>query len=230
MNFVVLSSSRGTVFQSTLDRIRDGSLTASCLGLVCDREDRGCRAKALAAGIPVKIVPMQKGESRENYDQRLHQAILELSPPTPTLTPTPTPTLTLTPTPTPTPTPAPLLACMGWMWVFSPWFVNQWRNRILNVHPALLPKHPGTHAHELVLAAKDRESGMTIHLIDEGVDTGKILIQKRCPVLPNDTVDTLKARVQKLETEWFPKVLEMIEQGKISLPDHISSGRPGRGE
>jgi len=212
MHFVVLSSSRGTVFQSTLDRIRDGSLTASCLGLVCDREDRGCRAKAQAAGIPIKIVPMQKGGSRENYDKRLHQAILDLIPPTPT------------------PTPAPLLACMGWMWVFSPWFVNQWRNRILNVHPALLPKHPGTHAHELVLAAKDRESGMTIHLIDEGVDTGKILIQKRCPVLPDDTVETLKTRVQKLEMEWFPKVLEMIKRGKISLPDHISSGRPGRGE
>jgi formyltetrahydrofolate-dependent phosphoribosylglycinamide formyltransferase len=198
MKFVVLSSSKGTVFQATIDRMHDGSLTAECLGLVCDHEGRGCVMKAKAAGIPVKIVPMNKDESREDYDKRLHQAILEL------VSPTQTPTL--------------LLACMGWMWILSPWFVHQWSNKILNVHPALLPKHPGAHAHDLVLKAKDQESGMTIHLIDEGVDTGKILIQKRCPVFPNDTVDTLKARVQKLEMEWFPKTLEMIERGKIMLP------------
>ncbi len=206
MNFIVLSSSRGTVFQATLDRIRDGSLTASCLGLVCDREDRGCREKALTAGLPIKIVPMQKGESREDYDRRLHQAILDLINSNPAYR-------------SPLTAHRFVIACMGWMWVFSPWFVQQWRNRIFNVHPALLPKHPGAHAHELVLAAKDKESGMTIHLIDEGVDTGKILIQKRCPVMPDDTVDTLKARVQKLEMEWFPKVLEMIERGEMKLPE-----------
>jgi phosphoribosylglycinamide formyltransferase-1 len=87
------------------------------------------------------------------------------------------------------------------------------------VHPSLLPKYPGIHAHEEVLAAKEKESGMTIHLIDEGVDTGKILMQKTCPVLPEDTVDSLKNRVQDLEKEWYPKVLQMIEEGEIQFVD-----------
>lgn len=138
---------------------------------------------------------MIKGETREDYDNRLHASISELLPASNEN----------------------LIACMGWQWMLSPWFVGLYRNRILNVHPALLPKYPGAHAHDLVLAANEKESGMTIHLIDEGMDTGKILLQKTCPVLPGDTVETLKARVQALECEWYPRVLEMIQQGEMLL-------------
>ncbi len=197
MKFIVLCSSRGTVFQTTIDRMKDGTLKALCLGLVCDREDRGCVEKARTNGIPVKIVTMKKDEPRDTYDKRVHAAILDLIGANSDRDC--------------------IIACMGWMWILSPWFVTTWRNRIINVHPALLPKHKGAHAHELVLAAKDTESGMTIHLVDEGVDTGRILLQKKCPVLPDDTVDTLKARVQTLETQWYPTVLEMIERKEIRL-------------
>lgn len=193
MNFVVLSSSSGTTFQAVLDRIADGSLTSTCLGLVTDRADRGCAEKAQAAGIPVKIVEMQKGEEREAYDRRLQEAISKLGQ-------------------------ADVIAALGWMFIFSPWFVTEWKNKIINVHPALLPKHPGTHALEDTLAAGDEETGMTIHLIDEGVDTGPTILQKECPVEPGDTVQTLKDRVQALEKEWYPKVLQMIETGDLTLP------------
>ncbi len=195
MQFVVLCSSRGTVFASTLERMKDGSLTATCLGLVADKAERTCVQTAKTAGLAVQIVPRKKGEPREEYDKRVDAAIRALGGDERTL-----------------------IACMGWMYILSPWFVSQWRNRILNVHPALLPKHPGDHAHELVLAAGDTVSGMTIHLIDEGVDTGPTLLQKECPVLKGDTVDTLKVRVQALEKEWFPKVLQMIETGEMKLP------------
>lgn len=195
MNFVVLCSSRGTVFASTVERMKDGSLTAPCLGLVADKEERTCVTVAKAAGIPVQIVPRRKGESREAFDKRVDDAIRALGGNDDTL-----------------------IACMGWMFILSSWFVRIWRNRILNVHPALLPKHKGAHAHELVLAAGDSVSGMTIHMIDEGVDTGPTLLQKECPVLNGDTVDALKQRVQALEKEWFPKVLEMIERGEMKLP------------
>jgi formyltetrahydrofolate-dependent phosphoribosylglycinamide formyltransferase len=195
MQFVVLCSSRGTVFASTLERIHDGSLKATCLGLVADKPDRTCVATAKAAGVPVQIVQRIKGEPREEFDKRVDAAIRKLGADEKTI-----------------------VACMGWMYILRPWFVSQWRNRILNVHPALLPKHPGDHAHDLVLAAGDTVSGMTIHLIDEGVDTGPTLLQKECPVLKDDTVETLKVRVQALEKEWFPKVLQMIETGKMKLP------------
>ena len=194
MNFVVLCSSNGTVFQSVLERVRDGSVRARCLGLVADRADRGCVGKAQQHGVPVAVVELRKDESREDYDVRLHQAIGSFGGR------------------------VDLVACMGWMRILSPWFVQQWKNAILNVHPSLLPKHTGAHAHELVLASKDTVSGMTIHLIDEGVDTGQIILQKECPVMADDTVDTLKARVQSLEAEWYPKVLQMIESGEVTLP------------
>lgn len=194
MRFVVLCSSKGTVLQSVIDAMKGGTLTMACAGIIADKPDRGCVARAEAAGMPVEIVPMVKNEPRDAYDRRVDAAIRKLSP-----------------------DPKTIVACMGWMWMLSPWFVTAHRNRILNVHPALLPKHPGAHAHELVLKAKEKESGMTIHLIDEGMDTGATLLQKTCPVLPDDTVETLKARVQALECEWYPKALQMIERGELRL-------------
>lgn len=193
MNFVVLSSSRGTTFQAILDRIADASLQATCLGLISDREDRGCVEKAKAAHLPYLIISRQKGEERDAYDKRLDAGIRSLGS-------------------------VDIVAAIGWMYLLSPWFVSTWKNRILNVHPSLLPRYPGTHAHDDVLAAGDTESGMTIHIIDEGLDTGPILLWKTCPVLQGDTSETLKARVQELEKEWYPKVLQDIHAGTLKLP------------
>ncbi|MCF7844360.1 MAG: phosphoribosylglycinamide formyltransferase [Kiritimatiellales bacterium] len=193
MNFVVLSSSRGTTFQAVLDRMADGSLTAKCLGLVTDKDDRGCIKKAKSAGLPVVIVEREHGQDRETYNKRLDKAISKLGK-------------------------VDAIAALGWMFILTPWFVQKWAGRIVNVHPALLPKHPGAHGIEETLNAGDSESGMTIHIIDEGVDTGKILVQKSCTIEEDDTEETLKDRIQALEKEWYPKVLQMIETGEIILP------------
>jgi phosphoribosylglycinamide formyltransferase-1 len=112
---------------------------------------------------------------------------------------------------------------MGWMSIFSPWFISMWRNRMLNVHPALLPKHGGRgmygdRVHRAVLASGEEESGMTIHLMNEEVDAGPILIQKKCLVEEGETVASLKAKVQALEKEWYPKVLQMIHAGELKFP------------
>lgn len=199
MNFVVLSSSRGTTFQAVIEAMRHGTLTAMCLGLVTDSPDKACIDKAKAAGLPFRIVERVKGQTREEFDFRVHEAILALGADSRTV-----------------------IAALGWMFIFSSWFIQTWKNRIINVHPALLPKHGGKgmyghHVHESVLASGDQESGVTIHLMDEGVDTGRILLQKTCPVLPGDTADALQKRVQELEKEWYPKVLQMIEVGEVKL-------------
>ncbi len=197
MNFIVLSSSRGTTFQATIEAMQKGALKAKCLGLLTDSPERGCIAKAEKAGLPVTVVERRAGESREDFDRRVDAALRAMGADGRTM-----------------------LATMGWMFIFSQWFIATWKNRIINVHPALLPKHGGKgmyghHVHEAVLAAKERESGVTIHLMDEGVDTGPILVQKTCPVLPDDTPETLQQRVQELEKEWYPKVLQMIEAGEL---------------
>ena len=193
MNFIVLCSSRGTTFQAVIDRLADGSLTAKCLGLVVDREDRGAVEKAKKANLPIKVVGRIKGEPREEYDWRLSEAINEMGE-------------------------VDVIAALGWMFILTPWFVNKWEGKIVNVHPALLPKFPGAHGIEEALNAGEKESGMTIHIIDEGVDTGPILVQKSCSIMSDDDADSLQARVQELEKEWYPKTLQMIETGEIELP------------
>ncbi len=196
MNFVVLSSSRGTTFQAVIDAMRNGTLTAECLGLISDNKDRGCVEKARAAGISVKIVSKNQEEEREDYDKRLHATIIELGG-------VPEDTI---------------IAALGWMYILSPWFVKMWHRRILNVHPSLLPKFPGAHAIDDAIAAKETESGMTIHVIDEGVDTGPIIEQKKCSILSSDTREDLRIKIQELEKEWYPKVLQKINSGEMKLP------------
>lgn len=193
MKFIVLSSSRGSTTKTVLERVNDGSVTIECLGLVTDRDDRGCVKVVRDAGFPIYKVDRTEGETREDYDKKIHAMIIEAGG---------NPENTV-------------IAALGWMFILSPWFVGQWKNRIINVHPALLPRHPGAHGIEDALKAGDEISGMTIHFIDEGVDTGPIILQKECAVLPGDDEETLKDRIQLLEREWYPKVLQMIEDGEV---------------
>ena len=198
MDFIVLSSSRGTTFQAVIDAIGSGASQARCLGLIADRNDRGCVSKAHAANIPVVIVERTQGEERGQYDRRLHEAMESLMNSGERKRDV-------------------IVACMGWMFLLSPWFVNLWKHRILNVHPSLLPKFPGAHAVEDALRAGETETGMTIHWIDEGLDTGKIVEQKKCSINPHDTVDSLKDRIQSLEKEWYPKVLQQLHCGELKM-------------
>ena len=200
MNFIVLSSSRGTAFQAVIDALHDGSLTAECLGLITDSEERGCLQKAQAASMKNLVVPYSADKDRKECDKELDEAIKDLGADEDTF-----------------------IACMGWMWIFSPWFIKKWQGKILNVHPALLPKHGGKgmyghHVHDAVLKAGDKESGVTFHIMDSGIDTGSILLQKKCAVLPGDDAETLQDRVQQLEKEWYPKLLQMIRTGELVLP------------
>lgn len=107
----------------------------------------------------------------------------------------------------------------GFLWLLPSSITDMYSERIVNIHPSLLPKYGGKgmygdKVHEAVIAAGEKESGITIHRINEKYDDGAIICQKTCPVLPNDTPDSLASRVHTLEYEWFPKV---IEQDIISL-------------
>lgn len=196
MKFIILSSSRGSTAKAVLKHLEKGNLHMECLGLITDSDDRGCTEVVRSAGFPIYRVDRVEGESREDYDRRLHEAVLEAGGSYEDT----------------------VIAALGWMYILSPWFVSQWKNRIINVHPALLPKFPGAHGIADALASGDEVTGMTIHFIDEGVDTGPIILQKECAILPGDDEEALKDRIQLLEKEWYPKVLEMIETGEIILP------------
>jgi malate dehydrogenase (oxaloacetate-decarboxylating) len=101
-----------------------------------------------------------------------------------------------------------LICLAGYMRIISPEFLKTYKNKIINIHPALLPNFPGLHVHEQVLAAKVKESGCTVHYVDEGVDTGPVLAQARVPVHPEDTVETLSSRVLAEEHKLYSRVIE----------------------
>jgi phosphoribosylglycinamide formyltransferase 1 len=175
--------------QAVIDAIADGSLTATCAGVIADHKDRECVRSAIKSDIPVWVIGKSKSnQSREDYDRLIAEKI---------------------------PKHTDIIACIGWMRILSPWFVRKFSNRIINVHPSLLPKHPGLNAHSDVIKSNDKTSGMTIHVVTEHVDEGPILMQKSCPVLSGDTPESLKTRVQQLEKKWYPKVLQMIENGEL---------------
>ncbi len=113
----------------------------------------------------------------------------------------------------------------GFLWLVPPDIIGAYRNRIVNIHPALLPGYGGKgmyghHVHEAVLASGDKESGITIHYVNEKYDSGDIIFQARCPVMPDDTPESLQERVHALEYEHFPRVVEML----LDREDPVSKG------
>ena len=103
-----------------------------------------------------------------------------------------------------------LVVCAGYMWLLRPTFLDRYGGRIVNTHSAPLPDFPGAHPIEDVLAAGVRETAATVHYVDEGVDTGPVIAAERVPVLPGDTADTLRARVQAAEHALLPKVVREL--------------------
>ena len=110
-----------------------------------------------------------------------------------------------------------LVVLAGFMRILSPYFVNEFKNCILNIHPSLLPSFGGAHAHRDVLAYGVKVSGCTVHFVDEGMDSGPIIMQKAVPVLDDDTEETLSARVLEQEHIIYPKVIELYLAGKIHV-------------
>jgi phosphoribosylglycinamide formyltransferase-1 len=111
------------------------------------------------------------------------------------------------------------LILAGFLWKLPSTIIKAWPGKILNIHPALLPKYGGKgmygrYVHEAVLAARETESGITIHIVDEHYDHGPTVFQVTCPVMPNDTADALAARIHALEHQYYPEIVEKFISGK----------------
>lgn len=179
----VLGSTRGTALKGVLDAIAAGTLDVDLRIVISDKPTAPILDRAkLYKVAPLFIDPT--GQSREQFDERVSEALRR--------------------------TDVELVLLIGYMRILSQPFVEEWRGRLLNVHPSLLPSFAGLmnrKVHEAVLAAGVPETGCTIHQVTEEVDGGPIVLQKRCPVLAGDTVDSLKDRVQALEQTAFVDLL-----------------------
>ena len=112
-----------------------------------------------------------------------------------------------------------LIVLAGYMRLLSPVFLNEWQHRIVNIHPSLLPHFPGGHAHRDVLASKSSITGCTVHLVDEGMDTGAVLAQRAVPVFDGDDEISLCDRVKVEEHRLYPEVLTWIAEGRVHLTE-----------
>ena len=183
MRLAVLGSTKGTDLVPVVDAERSGSLSASVDVIISNNESSGILKKARHYGIENYFI-CHKNKKRGVFDFEMSQ-ILENKK-------------------------IDLILLIGFMRILSPGFVDRWGGKIINVHPSLLPKYAGgmnNDVHESVLAAGDKETGCTIHLVTKEVDGGPILLQKSCPVFENDSVESLKERVQELEGKAFIEVI-----------------------
>jgi phosphoribosylglycinamide formyltransferase-1 len=184
MRVAVLGSTRGTAMQGVLDAVAAGTLDVEIVLVASDRENAPILERARKFGLRAEFFD-PAGLKREEFDARISEELLASG--------------------------AELVLLIGYMRILSDGFVEQWRGRLLNVHPSLLPAFGAMtdkNVHAAVLAAGVAETGCTIHQVTEVVDGGPIVLQKRCAVLPGDTVETLKDRVQALEQAGFVEVLQ----------------------
>jgi phosphoribosylglycinamide formyltransferase-1 len=188
----ILGSTRGSILLPIIEAIEEGKLNAVIKIVVSDQPDSLILEKARQHNIPAWYVSSQ-GHSRESYDQMLHQLFIDHH--------------------------VDLGLLIGFMRILSGQFTRKWYRKLLNVHPSLLPKYGNMMdlaVHEAVLNSGDQETGCTVHLVEEAVDAGEIILQKKCLVAPDDSSLTLKTKVQALESAALIEAIQMFGQGKIS--------------
>ncbi len=194
LKVVVMVSGGGTDLQSIIDAIADGTLkNVEITNVISSKADAYALTRAANAGIPTTI--FSKAEYNDIRD-RMKALMAHLDGEHPDL-----------------------IVLAGYLSILPQEVIEKYRNQIINIHPSLLPKFGGKDCygikvHEQVIAAGETESGATVHYVDEGIDTGKILVQEKVPVLPDDTPETLQARVLEVEHKILPQAIAMIEKGR----------------
>ena len=187
----VLCSGRGTNLQSIIAAVESGQIRAKIGLVLTDKPEAKALERAEKAGIPHVCVNRKACADKQEFEENL---VAELQKAGVTLV---------------------ILA--GFMRILSPYFVRSFKNRIMNIHPSLLPSFGGAHAHRDVLAYGVKVSGCTIHFVDEGMDSGPIILQDTVPVLDDDTEDTLAARVLVKEHILYPKAIELYINGRLEM-------------
>ncbi|MBB5336013.1 phosphoribosylglycinamide formyltransferase [Pectinatus brassicae] len=187
----VLASGRGTNLQSIINAIDAGQFAAEIGVVITDKPEALALERAKDAGIIGICINRKEYNTREDFEKalikELHAHNVEH------------------------------IILAGFMRILSPLFIREYKNHILNIHPALLPAFVGAHSHRDVLEYGVKISGCTVHFVDEGMDSGPIIIQSAVPVEDNDTEDTLAARVLEQEHIIYPKAIELYLNDRLQI-------------
>jgi phosphoribosylglycinamide formyltransferase-1 len=200
----VLVSGNGTNLQAILDAIAGGRLDARVRLVISNKPGVGALDRAERAGVPSRVIAHRDHPSREAFDQELVAALNEAG--------------------------ATWIVLAGFMRVLTPVFLDAYKGRILNIHPALLPSFPGVNAQRQALEHGVKVTGCTVHFVDAGVDTGRIIAQRAVPVLDGDDEASLSQRIHAAEHELLVSVLVDIAAGKVRPLDEPRDPRRGKPE
>jgi phosphoribosylglycinamide formyltransferase-1 len=187
----VLLSGSGTNLQALIDAIAAGTLRARIAVVISNVADAGGLERARRHGLTTITLPHGDAASREAYDRRLVQALRDHG--------------------------VTLVVLAGFMRLVTPVLLDAFKNRVLNVHPALLPAFPGLHAERQALEHGARVTGVTVHFVDEETDHGPIVAQAVVPVFAEDTEATLHARLQRQEHRLYPFAIQLIAEGRVHI-------------
>jgi phosphoribosylglycinamide formyltransferase 1 len=188
----VLVSGRGTNLQALIDAAKKGEMGGEIAIVVSNVEGAFALERARQAGIPA-LFRDHRGRKREDFDAELLTICREHG--------------------------VEVVCLAGYMRLLSPGFVRAYAGRVLNVHPSLLPAFPGLEAQRRALEAGVKVSGATVHVVDEGLDTGPILLQEAVPVLDSDTVESLSARILEAEHRIYPRAARAMLEGRVRFEE-----------
>ena len=193
LNIAVLISGRGSNLQALIDAAQKPGYPAKIACVISNVPDAGGLARAKAANIPTQVIDNRPFKSREEFEHALDARLNEYK--------------------------VQLVCLAGFMRLLTPWFVERWRDRLINIHPSLLPLYPGLDTHRRALEAGDKTAGCTVHFVRTGTDTGPTILQATVPVQPGDTPETLAARVLEAEHLTYVEAVRAIAEGRVNVLD-----------
>ncbi len=193
MNIAVFASGRGTNFGAIIRAVKKGSIKANLALLVSDNPKAGAIGRAKRAGVKVEVVKKQDFSSQKDFENKIieHLDAEKID----------------------------LIVLAGFMRLLGPELVRRYKGRILNIHPAILPCFKGAHGIEDAFNYGVKVTGVTVHFVDEEMDHGPIILQEAVKIKQTDTLESLEARVHKLEHKIYPRAIALFIEGKLRIVD-----------
>lgn len=191
LSLAIVVSGNGTNLQAIIDSIKNHELDASIAVVVSNNPKAYALQRAQQAHIPTECLISKNYSNREDYDATLSQIIDNYQPD--------------------------LIVLAGFMRILTPRFVSAYKGQMINIHPSLLPKYPGLKTYARALQAADKQHGSSIHFVTEEVDGGPLIAQTRIDILPDESVESLSSRVQTLEHQLYPLVIQWFCEQRIKL-------------
>ena len=194
LSLAILLSGNGTNLQAIIDSIDSGQLKADIKIVISNNKDAFGLERAKINNIKNLCIDHKDFADRESFDERLLEEVKQEK--------------------------IDFIVLAGFMRILGTNFIRNFPNKILNIHPSLLPKYPGLNSHKKVLENKDKEHGVTVHLVDEGLDSGRIIGSMKLKVIDGEKESDLERRIHKIEHYIYPKILSEFQEGKISTTNN----------